>query len=53
MKVGGQFSWDSSIGDELLDVLGKGTEGGFVVDLKAAKYKQSAGPGQEIGLMFE
>ena len=27
--------------------LGRGTDGGFVVHLRAAKYKQSAGPGQE------
>jgi hypothetical protein len=44
MKAGGQFSWDRAIGPELLEGLGRGTEGGFVVDLRAAKYKQSAGP---------
>jgi len=27
--------------------LGRGTDGGFVVHLRAAKYKQSAGPSQE------
>ena len=27
--------------------LGRGTDGGLVVHLRAAKYKQSAGPGQE------
>ena len=27
--------------------LGRGTDGGFVVHLRAAKYRQSAGPGQE------
>ena len=47
LKAGGQFSYDSSICGELLEALGKGTEGGLVVDLKAAKYKQSAGPKQD------
>ena len=31
----------------LLLRLGRGTDGGFVVHLRAAKYKQSAGPGRE------
>ena len=50
MKGGGQFSYESSIGvddddddDDLLD-RGRGTEGGFVVHLNAAKYKHNAGP---------
>ena len=30
----------------LLPVCGRGTDGGFVVHLSAAKYKQRAGPGQ-------
>lgn len=43
---GGQFSYESSIGWEDLDFeeRGSGTEGGFVVLRKAAKYKHSAGP---------
>ena len=30
---------------------GRGTDGGLVVHLSAAKYKQSAGPGQEYELL--
>ncbi len=44
MKAGGQFSYESCIGAERFEDRGNGTDGGFVVDRKAAKYKQSAGP---------
>ena len=30
---------------------GRGTDGGFVVHLRAAKYKQSAGPGKQSKLV--
>ena len=47
VNAGGQFSKDRSVGTEELPWpldLGKGTEGGLVVQRKAAKYKQRAGP---------
>ena len=53
MKGGGQFSYERSIGvddDDDDDVdRGRGTEGGFVVHRKAAKYKHNAGPGSKKG----
>lgn len=36
-KAGGQLSTDSSCGSDDLVERGNGTEGGFVVDLRAAK----------------
>jgi hypothetical protein len=44
MNAGGQLSYESSIGVEDFEALGRGTEGGFVVDRNAAKYRHSAGP---------
>jgi hypothetical protein len=44
MKAGGQFSYESCIGAERFEDRDNDTDGGFVVDRKAAKYRQSAGP---------
>lgn len=44
MKAGGQFSGERSSCSADLDERGKGTEGGVVVDRRAAKYKHNAGP---------
>ena len=45
-KGGGQFSYERSIGIDDLDDddRGRGTEGGWVVQRNAAKYKHNAGP---------
>lgn len=49
-KTSGQFDSDRSFGVLDVDLLrrGSGTEGGFVVERRAAKYKHSAGPGGAI-----
>ena len=44
MNVVGQFSSERSRSGPDLVVRGRGTEGGFVVHLKAAKKRHSAGP---------
>ncbi len=44
INAGGQFSCDRSCCSADLDVRGKGTEGGIVVDRRAEKYKHNAGP---------
>lgn len=44
MKAGGQFSCDRSSGADVFVWRGRGTEGGDVVHLNAAKYKHRAGP---------
>lgn len=45
----GQLFSDNSIMAEcvLSPLRGRGTDGGLVVHLNAAKYRQRAGPGQE------
>ena len=48
MNAGGQFSVDSSIGCDLLLCRGSGTDGGSVVQRRAAKYRHSAGPKRNV-----
>ena len=44
MKDCGQFSGDRSSGADVFVLRGRGTEGGDVVHLSAAKYRHRAGP---------
>ena len=50
MNVGGQFSYESSVGCERPDFeeRGSGTDGGLVVHRNAAKYRHNAGPRSEF-----
>jgi len=43
-KAGGQLSAESSICCDVFVLRGSGTEGGLVVQRRAAKYRHSAGP---------
>jgi hypothetical protein len=43
-NAGGQFVSERSVGARVLSRRGRGTEGGDVVHLNAAKYKHNAGP---------
>jgi hypothetical protein len=48
VKAGGQLSAVSSIGGDDLLLRGSGTEGGLVVQRRAAKYRHNAGPNELI-----
>jgi hypothetical protein len=48
VKAGGQLSAVSSIGGDDLLIRGSGTEGGLVVQRRAAKYRHNAGPNELI-----
>ena len=47
-KAGGQLAADSSVGNEVSVLRGSGTEGGFVVLRRAAKYRHNAGPKETV-----
>lgn len=47
---GGQLSAESSSGGADLVARGSGTDGGFVVHRRAAKYKHNAGPVEWMSL---
>lgn len=44
MNAGGQLVGDKSSGGRDLFVRGRGTDGGYVTDRKAEKYRHKAGP---------